>query len=50
MPVICGFGGTQDRFDLIIPPDKIANISVGAMGLVPIWVLKVDWVIWELLL
>jgi hypothetical protein len=23
------FGGIQDRFDLIIPPDKIVNISMG---------------------
>jgi hypothetical protein len=36
-----GFGGTQDRIDLIIPPRKIGNISVGSIGLVSISVLKV---------
>jgi hypothetical protein len=36
----CGFGGIRDRFDLIIPPDKIANILTGSIELVPITVLK----------
>jgi hypothetical protein len=31
----------QDRFDLIIPPGKIANISMDSMKLVPISMLKV---------
>jgi hypothetical protein len=30
------FGGMQDRFDLIIPPGKRGNISMGSIGLVPI--------------
>ena len=29
-----GFGGIQDRFDLIIPPSKIGNTSMGSIGLV----------------
>jgi hypothetical protein len=33
-------GGIQDRFDLIIPPGKIAKILTGLMELVPISVLK----------
>jgi hypothetical protein len=40
----------QDRFDLKIPPDKIAIISMGSIGLVPISVLKVGSVTCGLLL
>jgi hypothetical protein len=36
-----GFGGIRDRFDLIIPPGKMTNMSMGSIGLVPISVLKV---------
>jgi hypothetical protein len=30
-----------DRFDSMIPPDKMANISMGSMALVSISILKV---------
>jgi hypothetical protein len=45
-----GFGGIRDRFDSIIPPDKIANISTGSIGLIRMSMLKVGWVICRLLL
>jgi hypothetical protein len=37
---IYGFGGIQDRFDLIMPPGKLANIITDSMGLVSLSVLK----------
>jgi hypothetical protein len=37
----CGFGRIQDRFDLIIPPSRIANISMGSIGLYPLGIKKV---------
>lgn len=47
---IHGFGGMQDRFDLIFPPTRIADILTGSIGLVSVSVPKVGLVICGLLL